>query len=204
MTVRHFLAILSLAALGACASAPDPDEAVTPIGDFRIGHNIVVADAPQKGPLSRELPDEAFEAALRDAIQARLGRYDGDGLYHVGVKVEAYVLAQPGIPLILSPKSVLLLALNVWDNSTQAKLNEEPIRITAFEGLNTGVPLLSSGMTKSAEEQLENLSISAALEIEKVLRTNEETWFKPKPGQERTPFAPTTDSAEAAPPPPAN
>ena len=196
MTVRRALVTVSLLGLAACASPPDLSQPVEPIGDFRLGHNIVVARDTTMGPLSREATEAELEAEIRAAIEERLRRYDGDGLYHVGVRVEAYILAQPGIPIVLSPRSVLLLALNIWDNETQERINEEPIRITAFEGANTGVPLVPSGLMKSKEEQLRNLSISAALEIEQLLQENAETWFAPKPGRERVEFAP----GETAPP----
>jgi len=196
LTVRRALVTVSLLGLAACASPPDLSQPVEPIGDFRLGHNIVVARDTTMGPLSREATEAELEAEIRAAIEERLRRYDGDGLYHVGVRVEAYILAQPGIPIVLSPRSVLLLALNIWDNETQERINEEPIRITAFEGANTGVPLVPSGLMKSKEEQLRNLSISAALEIEQLLQENAETWFAPKPGRERVEFAP----GETAPP----
>jgi len=201
LTLRRAFAAASVLILSACASPPDLSQPADPIGDFRMGHNIVVARDTMMGPLSREATEEELEAGLRAAIEERLRRYDGDGLYHVGVRVEAYVLAQPGIPIVLSPRSILLLALNIWDNQTQERINEEPIRITAFEGANTGVPFIPSGLVKSKEEQLRNLSISAAQEIEELLRENEETWFAPKPGRERVAFTPgETPVAGAAPP----
>lgn len=197
MTRRPLIAALAaVAILAACVNEPDPNVAPEPIGDFRLGHNIVVAEEPTKGPLSREASDEALEEAVRAAVETRLRRFDGDGLYHVGIKVEAYVLGQPGIPILLAPKSVLLLAVNIWDNATQEKINEEPIRITAFEGANTGVPLLPSGYVKSGEEQLRNLSISAAQEIEELLRENEAAWFGPKEGRVRVAYPPRTAEGE--------
>ena len=195
MTRLRALATTAVLGLAACSSPPDLSQPVDPIGDFRMGHNIVVARDTTVGPMSREATEEELEADIRAALEERLRRYNGDGLYHVGVRVEAYVLAQPGIPLVLAPRSVLLLALNIWDNETQKKINEEPIRITAFEGANTGVPLIPSGFVKSKEEQLRNLSISAAQEIEELLRENEETWFGPKPGRTRVEFVPGGSAA---------
>jgi hypothetical protein len=198
-TPRALVAALALATLAACANRADLDAPVDPIGDFRLGHNIVVARETTKGPLSREASAEEIETALRAEIEQRLRRFDGDGLYHLGVRVEAYVLAQPGIPIVLSPKSILLLAVNIWDNETRERLNDEPIRVTAFEGANTGVPFLPSGLTKSREEQLENLSIAAAQAIEKLLRENEAEWFAPKPGRERLEYVPAAPDTNAEP-----
>ena len=192
MTAPRVIAAAALCLLGACANRADLSAPVDPIGDFRLGHNVVLANETTEGPFSRNAEPAELEAALRAEIEQRLRRYDGDGLYHMGVRVEAFVLAQPGIPVVLSPRSILLLAVNIWDNETRERLNDEPIRITAFEGANTGVPLIPSGLVKSREEQLENLSISAALEIEKMLRRNEDTWFAPKPDRVRVEFTPGT------------
>jgi hypothetical protein len=186
------LAAAALLTLAACAERADLAEPVVPIGDFRLGHNVVVAKDTTEGPFSRDATEQELEAALSSEIEQRLRRYDGDGLYHIGVRIEAFVLGQPGIPILLSPQSVLILAVNIWDNETRERLNAEPIRVTAFEALNTRVPILSSGLVNSKEEQLENLSISAALQIEQLLRENEATWFAPKPDRVRVEFTPGT------------
>ena len=189
---RALAAATALLALAACANRADLSAPIEPIGDFRLGHNVVLATGTTEGPFSRDATEQELEAALSSEIEQRLRRYDGDGLYHIGVRIEAFVLGQPGIPIVLSPQSVLLLAVNIWDNETRERLNEEPIRITAFEALNTRVPFLPSGLVNSKEKQLENLSISAALQIEQLLRENEETWFAPKPGRTRVEFTPGT------------
>jgi hypothetical protein len=189
---RALAAAAALLALAACANRAELDAPVVPIGDFRLGHNVVVAKDTTEGPFSRDATEAELEAALTSEIEQRLRRYDGDGLYHIGVRIEAFVLGQPGIPILLSPQSVLLLAVNIWDNETRERLNDEPIRVTAFEAINTRVPILSSGLVNSKEEQLENLSISAAQEIEKLLRANQDTWFAPKEGRTRVEFVPGT------------
>lgn len=192
MFAHRALAAFAALLLAACASQPDLTRPVEPIGDFRLGHNVVLATGVTEGPLSRDATEEELATALESAMETRLRRYDGDGLYHIGVRIEAFVLGQPGIPIVLSPQSVLLLAVNIWDNETRERLNEEPIRVTAFEALNTRVPLISSGFLNSKEKQLENLAISAAKEIEDLLRENEETWFAPKAGRVRVEFTPGT------------
>lgn len=190
--LRALAASAALLALAACSNRADLNQPAEPIGDFRLGHNVVLATGTTEGPLSRDASEEELETALRTEIEQRLRRYDGDGLYHIGVRIEAFVLAQPGIPIVLSPRSIMLLAVNIWDNETRERLNDDVIRITAFEGVNTGVPFMPSGLVKSKEQQLENLSISAAQELEKLLRENEETWFAPKPDRTRVEFTPGT------------
>ena len=104
----------------------------------------------------------------------------GDKLYHFGISIEGYVLAQPGIPLILSPKSVLIINLSVWDDAAGAKLNEEVEQITVFESFSGG-SIVGTGYTKSREEQLQALARNAAKEIQSYLerQRRDKGWFGP-------------------------
>ena len=186
MIRRTFLA-LSLASLAACGGTPDPLPPVAePIGDFRMGFNIVVANDITKGPASRDATEEELTTALRAAMEERIGRYDGDGLYHIGLRIEAYSLGRAGVPLLFSPKSVFLVAMNIWDDATQEKINPEPIRINAFD--TPGGPLVGSGLVKTREEQIAALAFDAARGVEEILIENRDTWFAPKEGRERIEF----------------
>ena len=191
-------AALVFVALAACAPEDDLTETPAPIGQFRLGHNIAIADNVTEGPFSREFTETRIEASVQNAVAARLRRYDGDGLYHLGIVVGGLVLGQPGIPVVYAPKSVLIADVTVFDNATQAKLNDKPKRFYAGEGLRNAVPVIGSGHVRTGEEQLQNLSESLAREIEAWLRENE-AWFAPVPGQVRVPYdagtyAPRIDS----------
>ena len=72
----------------------------------------------------------------------------------------------------------MILNLTVWDDASGTKLNAEPKQITVFESFDQG-PIVGSGYTKTAEEQLKNLSQNAAKSIENYLaKQNEaEGWF---------------------------
>jgi hypothetical protein len=181
---RIGIGALALAVLAGCTPPPPSEE---PIGDFRLGHNIVIADNIQAGPFSRELVEEEIEVAMQNAIQQRLGRFDGDGLYHIGVYVGAGVLALPGVPLVYTPQSNFVIEVSVFDNATRKRLNEEPHRLVIGEGFENTVPILGSGLTRYRQEQIENVAANAARQIEDWLRDNPE-WFVLKPGQERVPF----------------
>ena len=93
----------------------------------------------------------------------------------MGVAVEGYVLATPGIPLVYTPRSVLIFSVNFYDDETRERLNDEAIQITVFEACCT-VPILGSGLTKSREEQMEALAFNAARAIERKMRENAD-WF---------------------------
>lgn len=180
--IRRVAAGLCLMLLSACASATDDGLAV--LGDFRLGYNIVQANDVQTGPFSRPADGAELSAALSRAIEARLGRYDGDGLYHIGVAIGAYVLAQPGVPLIYTPKSVLMFDINIYDNATGTRLNDAPHRIQVFEGLENIAPLIGSGIARDREAQLANLTTQGARAVERWLKEHPD-WFEGGPGRAR-------------------
>ncbi|HAR80760.1 MAG TPA: hypothetical protein DCS25_00005 [Sulfitobacter pontiacus] len=171
--------MISIVVLSACNGASDLDKPAVPLGDFNLYHNIVVAPKVQKLPISREVSEEVLTTAVKDAIAERFDRYEGARNYHFGVSVEGYVLAPPGIPLVLAPKSIMILNLTVWDDAAGQKLTDEPHQITVFESLDQG-PIVGSGYTKTAEEQLKNLSQNAAKSIENYLvkQNKAEGWFE--------------------------
>lgn len=198
------LTAVALVALAACATDTELSPRPEPIGDFRLGHNIVLANDVTKGPLSRDATEDELTTALKAEIEKRLRRYDGDGLYHIGARIEAYALGQPGIPVLLSPKSILIVAVNIWDNETKARLNEKPVRLTVFESLGSGPPLIPSGLVNSKEEQLANLTFNAAKQIEELLQENRDAWFAAKAGRARVAYPPQGGSATTPVPPDAN
>ena len=180
--LRVLVLLLTIVAVAGCSrSGRDLDKPPVPLGDFRLGHNVVIAPKAVQGPLSRKVTKEELATSLKQAIGDRFERYEGDGLYHFGVSVEGYVLAIPGVPVVYNPKSIMIINLTVWDDAAGKKLNEEPVQLTVFESL-TGETVLSSGLTQTKEEQLENLSINAAKQIEIFLKRQVDGagWFAPE------------------------
>jgi hypothetical protein len=175
--LRRCLAVASVILLSACA-AEDLAAPPEPLGDFRLGYNIVVAkNAQQVGPSRPATPAE-WEAVLKDEIQKRTGRYQGEKLYHIGVGVDAYALAYPGIPLVLKPKSILHVTVNVWDDTAGRKINAEPKTFTVFEPLSAET-MVGSGLTRSKEQQMAALAGNAARQINEWLVENQ-VWFTPE------------------------
>jgi len=171
--------LLCLTLIAACNGAADLNKAAVPLGNFNLQHNIAVAPNAQKGPLSREVSKEVLVKALTDATQERFGRYNGSKNYHFGMSIEGYNLAVPGIPIVFAPKSVLIINLTVWDDAKNVKLTPKPHTITVLESFDQG-PVVGSGYTKSAEEQLKNLSQNAAKSIENYLvkQNKANGWFQ--------------------------
>lgn len=180
--MTRLIALFALLATLAACGVNDLDKPPVPLGAFALGHNVAVAPNLTRGPASREASAEEWSEAMKAAIGARFGRYEGEQLYHIGISVDGYVLAIPGIPLVYTPKSALIIKVTVWDDAAGTKLNEEAHQITVTESLSAKT-VLGSGNTQSREEQIANLTASAAKQVEKwlVRGNDEEGWFAPRP-----------------------
>ena len=178
---------LGLALVAACQKN-DLKEPPVPLGDFALGLNIVVADNVQKVPISRNATPDEWEAIMKTAVADRFGRYDGTKLYNIGISVDGYALAPPGIPVVAAPKSVLVITANIWDDASQTKLNLEGKQFTVFESLS-GETVIGTGITRNKKQQMEALSYNAVKRVEEWLLDNPE-WFglpaKYKPSGPRT------------------
>lgn len=172
--IRPIAFSLALLALAACQNS-DLAEPPVPLGPFRLGLNIAVADNIQKVPISREATKEQWEAAIEKAVQDRFGRYQGDKLYDIGIAIDGYALAPPGIPVVLKPKSILVITANIWDDAAKKKLNPEGKQIMVFEKASPET-FIGSGLTQSKEKQMEVLSYNAIKKVEQWLLSNPE-WF---------------------------
>jgi hypothetical protein len=177
--LRWVFGVTMMALVAACGSgSADLDAPPVSLGDFSLVHNIVVASKAQRGPLSRKATEEQLIETMRAAIAERFDRYDGSARYHFGISVEGYVLATPGVPVVLAPKSILVINLTVWDDALGKKLNEKPEQITVLETFG-GDSVIGTGYTLTAQEQLMQLSQNAAKAVERYLvrQQKEQGWF---------------------------
>ena len=172
--MRVFAPLLALLAVISCANK-QLTEPRADLGNFGLGLNIVVADNVQMVPISRPATVEEWETAMQLAIDERFGRYTGTKAYNLGIAVDGYALAPPGIPIIASPKSVLVITANIWDDAAQLKLNEEGKQLMVFENL-TPEEVIGSGLTKTREQQMAALAFNAAYAVEQWLMEHPE-WF---------------------------
>lgn len=161
--------------LSACADGRNLGDQRPELGNFRLAHNIVIAGAAVQGPLSRPAEASDWEDTLRAEVTRRFGRYEGDRLYHLAIHVDAYVLAIPGVPLVASPRSALIIGVHLWDDALGRPLNDERRQFTVLEHLSGGT-FIGSGLTQSAEQQMQTLSRNAVLLIENWLAENPQ-WF---------------------------
>ncbi|EAQ04091.1 hypothetical protein OB2597_08114 [Pseudooceanicola batsensis HTCC2597] len=173
--IRRLAALALVALVAACTDASDLSGPPADLGNFRLGHNVVVASKMRQAALSRSATEEEWVAALTKAMEERFGRYEGERLYHLGISVEGFSIAPPGVPLVVSPKSVLIVRATIWDDELGRKLNPEAKQFTVFESL-TGETLVGSGLTQTREQQMQNLSRNAAKMVQNWLLQNPE-WF---------------------------
>ena len=177
---RYFALLVPLLLLTACDSGIEPSDLPPPLGNFALGYSVVVAPNLVPGPLSRKVSSETWTSALKAAIDRRFETHQGPRVYHIAVSLEGYVLAKPGVPIVLSPKSALILNVTIWDDAAGVKLNAEPHQITVLESLNIK-SLIGSGITMSEQEQFSNLVRNAVLSIESWLKSHpQQIWFSPK------------------------
>ena len=194
--VARLSALGLILSLAACA-APDPlDEALPEMGDFRLAYNIVVADNMQQVPPSRPATPDEWEAVLTAEIERRFDSYEGDRLYHIAVNVDGYSLAPPGIPVLLAPKSILVISANIWDDARGEKLHDEPNQITVFEGTSAAT-VFGSGFSRNREEQMQILARNVVRQVQLWMLENPE-WFNIDPEVAASGIAEVTAIAEAS------
>ncbi len=197
--LRRLCLCLVLTGLAACAGTGGGDTPRPDLGDFHLGHNIVVAPNLVQGPFSREASAEEWIEAMKAAVERRFGGHEGTRLYHLGISVDGYVLALPGVPVVAAPKSVLIVQATVWDDAAARKLNPKPRRFTVLEELS-GDTVIGSGHTRTREEQMETLARNAVRQIEAwlVAQKRERGWFESAPPQGPA-AAPPAPAGEPAP-----
>jgi hypothetical protein len=199
MFLRTLMAALFGATVLAACQKNDLAEPAVPLGNFELGLNIVFADNMKKVPISRPATVEEWETALIKAVDDRFGRYEGTKLYNIGVAVDGFALAPPGIPVVAAPKSVLVITANIWDDASGTKLNPEGEQFTIFESFS-GETVIGSGLTRSREKQIEILSYNAAKRIEAWILEHPEWVGLPVPDKPSGADAPTVSSSAAAAP----
>lgn len=163
------LTLGGLAVLAGCAT-PDPlTEDLPDMGDFEMALAIVVTKNAKRIPPSRATTPEKLETTMKAELERRFGRYAGGRRYILAVNIDGYSLAPPGIPIVLTPKSLLVVSANLWTADPQAKI-AGPEQITTFEGAET--LLLGSGYVKDADEQLTTLARNMSRKIQTWLLRN--------------------------------
>ena len=176
--VRTLFLLAGLTLLAACETN-DLKKPPVPLGDFVLGINVAAADQAQVPGISRKVTADDWKSAIETAMADRFGRYEGSRIYNFAIRVDGYVLAPPGIPVIASPRSALIITVYVYDDATQTLLNPEGKQLVMVEGISPE-SFIGSGITQTKTQQLARMSYRAALAEQKYLLENP-AWFNLPP-----------------------
>ncbi|MGV8989585.1 MAG: hypothetical protein ACOH2H_25545 [Cypionkella sp.] len=190
-TFRALFAVFGLVALFGC-DAHDAGEPPRPMGNFQMGLNIVVPDTAQTIALSRKATPEEWKTVMTQAMQDRFGSYTGDKLFDFGISIDGYMLAPPGVPVVASPHSALIITVNVWDDAKQELLVKGGKRITFVEGMSPE-SVIGSGWTQNKNQQMKKLAFNAAKAVQNYMLDHPEWLDLPPKGASGSSSATSTD-----------
>ena len=179
LNLKQYSIIIIFLFSSACSISNYPTEIPTipNIGNFKLGHLVVKAENTQKGFFSRNVSEEILEKTLKEKLSKLLNNQNGDHFFHISAVISGYVLAKSGIPVLLSPKSVLIIDVFIFDDQTQQKVFENPRRFSIFESFSSDT-IIGTGLTLTAEQQLDDLTTIAVNKIGDWLIDNKEIFEK--------------------------
>ncbi|MFD0911101.1 hypothetical protein [Ruegeria arenilitoris] len=180
--LRILTLITGLALVGACTQTQlyeEPED----LGEFKLRVNYAFADKAVQGPVSRDATPQEWTEAIQKAVDIRLGRYQGSQEYDIGISLEGYMLAPPGIPVIYNPKSTAIVLVNVYDVGKKQFLAKGK-QFQVLEDTTGGSALKGSGNERTKEEQMSGLALKVADRVEEWLAEEhkENGWFDLRPG----------------------
>jgi hypothetical protein len=179
--LRILTLVTGLALLGACTQTQVYEEPES-LGEFKLRVNYAFADKAVQGPVSRDATPDEWTAAIQNAVDIRLGRYEGAQDYDIGISLEGFMLAPPGIPVIYNPRSTAIVLVNVYDVNKKEFLAKGK-QFQVLEDTTGGSALKGSGHERTKEEQMSGLALKVADRVEEWLAEEhqENGWFKRRP-----------------------
>lgn len=184
--IRILTLLAGLFALTAC-SPTLVDEPPEKMGAFKLRVNYVFADKAVKGPVSRDATPQEWVSAIENAVDIRLGRYEGAQEYDLGISLEGYMLAPEGVPVVYNPKSTAVVRVTVYDVG-QKKYLAKAMQMQVLEDTTSQSAFVGSGHARTKEEQMSGLALKIADRVEEWLAEEHKDngWFDPveTPGEE--------------------
>ncbi|UWQ83804.1 hypothetical protein [Leisingera caerulea] len=188
----------ALALLTACGETR-LDEAPEDLGAFQARVTHVYTEKALQWPLSRDAEHSEWTAPIENALNTRLRRYSGGQEYDVAVTLEGFMLAPPGVPVLFSPKSAVVVNVFVYDVANRKFLAKKH-QMEIFESTTGESALLGSGHARTKQQQIQGLAVNIADKVEEWMAENhkEQDWFAPRPAAGSAGAA-APDAAEPAP-----
>jgi len=179
--IRAFAFLASLTLLTACGETR-MDEAPEDLGTFNMRVGYIYTEKALQWPLSRKSEGSEWNAALQNALDTRLRRYEGTQDYDVAITLEGFLLAPPGIPILVSPKSVAVVNVFAYDVAKKKYLVKKQ-QMEIFESTTGESAILGSGHSRTKEEQIAGLSLNIVDAVEEMMAEQhlENGWFDVRP-----------------------
>ena len=179
--LRILTLITGLALMGACTQTQvyeDPES----LGEFKLRVNYAFAEKAVQGPVSRDATPDEWTKVIQNAVDIRLGRYEGSQEYDIGISLEGYMLAPPGIPVIYNPKSTAIVLVNVYDVEKKEFLAKGK-QFQVLEDTTGESALTGSGNARTREEQMNGLALKVVDRVEEWLAEEhkDDGWFDKRP-----------------------
>lgn len=174
---RLFALFASLLLLVSC-SETQLDEAPEDLGNFNMRVGFVYTDKALQWPLSRDAEPSEWNEPIERALEARLGRYQGNGKYDVAITLEGFLLATGGIPVLVNPKSAAVVNVFVYNVETQTYLARKH-QMEIFEDTTGESALIGSGYSRTKQEQIDGLALKIVDALEEYMAAQhaEHGWF---------------------------
>lgn len=184
--IRILTLLTGLALLGACTET-QLNEAPEDLGAFKLRVNYAYAEKAVQGPVSRDATPDEWTAAIQNAVDVRLGRYEGSQEIDIGISLEGYMLAPPGVPVLFSPKSTAIVLVNVYDVEQKEYLAKAH-QIQVLEDTTSESAVVGSGHARTREEQMAGLALKVADRVEEWFAEEHKKngWFDPRPDASTT------------------
>ncbi|WP_417475754.1 hypothetical protein [Leisingera sp.] len=171
------------------------DEAPEDLGAFQARIVHVYTEKALQWPMSRSADHSEWTDPIKSALETRLRRYEGGQQYDVAVTLEGFMLAPAGVPVLFSPKSVVVVNVFVYDVEQERFLAKKH-QMEIFESTTGESALVGSGHARSKQEQIQGLAVNIADKVEEWMaeQHREQGWFAPRDSAEDQ-----ADPAAAAP-----
>lgn len=198
--MKHLLTTLPLLTLLVACGETRLDEAPEDLGAFEARVTHVYTEKALQWPLSRNADHSEWTAPIENALNARLRRYKGTQQYDVAVTLEGFMLAPPGVPVLFSPKSAVVVNVFVYDVENKTYLAKKH-QMEIFESTTGQSALVGSGHARSKEEQIQGLAVNIADKVEEWMaeQHREQGWFALRDAAEATPAqTPVSNATEPA------
>jgi len=171
------------------------DEAPEDLGAFQARILHVYTEKALQWPMSRSADHSEWTDPIKSALETRLRRYEGGQQYDVAVTLEGFMLAPAGVPVLFSPKSVVVVNVFVYDVEQERFLAKKH-QMEIFESTTGESALVGSGHARSKQEQIQGLAVNIADKVEEWMaeQHREQGWFAPRDSAEDQ-----ADPAAAAP-----